>query len=317
MTTRVGSENCRYENCRYEERHDRPRLPEGWSFSEVVDVALDGQDRVCVFNRGQQPVMIFEADGTLDGAWGEGMFTRPHGLTAWPDGALWAVDDDGHCVRRFTWDGELQLTIGTPGQGAEPHSGEPFNRPTKVDVDPASEALYIADGYGNARVHKYSPEGEHLFSWGEFGTSPGEFNLVHSVCTDDAGRVYWPTARTTASRSSTIRGPTSTSGTTCTGRGLLVSGDRVYIGQLHSHLDVNAAYPNIGACVTSHDLEGNQLARLGGAHPGERPGEYTAPHGLAVDSRGDLYVGEVSWSAYDRRLDPPRLVRCFREVVRV
>ena len=109
MTNRVGSENCRYE-----ERHDRPRLPEGWSFREVVDVAVDARDRVCVFNRGQQPVMVFQADGTLTGAWG--MFTRPHRPTAGPDGALWAADDDGHCVRRFTWDGE-QLTIGTPGQG--------------------------------------------------------------------------------------------------------------------------------------------------------------------------------------------------------
>ena len=313
MTTRVGAGDCRYE-----ERHDWPRLPEGWSFREVVDVAVDGQDRVCVFNRGQQPVMIFEADGTLAGAWGEGMFTRPHGLTAGPDGALWAVDDDGHCVRRFTWDGELQLTIGTPGQGAEPHSGEPFNRPTKVAVDPASGALYIADGYGNARVHKYSPEGEHLLSWGEFGTGPGQFNLVHSVCTDNAGRVYVADRENHRVQVFDDQGAYldqwNDMHRPC---GLLVSGDRVYIGQLPSHLDVNAAYPNIGACVTIHDLQGNQLARLGGAHPGEGPGEYTAPHGLAVDSRGDLYVGEVSWSAWGRRLDPPRLVRCFRKLVRV
>ena len=212
MTTTVGAGDSRYE-----ERHDWPRLPEGWSFREVVDVAVDGQDRVCVFNRGQQPVMVFEADGTLAGAWGEGMFTRPHGLTAGPDGALWAADDDGHCVRRFTWDGELQLTIGIPGQGAEPHSGEPFNRPTKVAVAPRSGEIYIADGYGNARVHKYSPEGEHLLSWGEFGTGPGQFNLVHSVCTDDAGRVFVADRENHRVQIFDDQGPTSTSGTTCTG----------------------------------------------------------------------------------------------------
>ena len=189
------------------------------------------------------------------------MFTRPHGVTAGPDGALWTADDDGHCVRRFTWDGELQLTIGTPGQGSPVHSGDPFNRPTKVAVDPRSGALYIADGYGNARVHKYSPEGEHLLSWGEFGTGPGQFNLVHSVCTDDAGRVYIADRENHRVQIFDDQG-------TCLDQwndmhrpcGLLVSGDRVYIGQLPSHLDVNAAYPNIGACVTIHDLEGNQLA---------------------------------------------------------
>ena len=226
MTTTVGAGDSRYE-----ERHDWPRLPEGWSFREVVDVAVDGQDRVCVFNRGQQPVMVFEADGTLAGAWGEGMFTRPHGLTAGPDGALWAADDDGHCVRRFTWDGELQLTIGIPGQGAEPHSGEPFNRPTKVAVAPRSGEIYIADGYGNARVHKYSPEGEHLLSWGEFGTGPGQFNLVHSVCTDDAGRVFVADRENHRVQIFDDQGAYldqwNDMHRPC---GLLVSGDRVYIG---------------------------------------------------------------------------------------
>ena len=154
-------------------------------------------------------------------------------------------------------------------------------------MDPRSGALYIADGYGNARVHKYSPEGEHLLSWGEFGTGPGQFNLVHSVCTDDAGRIYVADRENHRVQIFDDQGAYldqwNDMHRPC---GLLVTGDRAYIGQLPSHLDVNAAYPNIGACVTIHDLEGNQLARLGGAHPGEGLGEYTAPHGLAVDSRG-------------------------------
>ena len=80
---------------------------------------------------------------------------------------------------------------------------------------------------------------------------------------------------------------------------------------------MNAEYPNIGACVTIHDLSGQQLARLGGTRPGEEPGQFTTPQGLALDSRGDIYVGEVSWSAYGSRLDPPRTARCFRKLVKV
>jgi len=98
---------------------------------------------------------------------------------------------------------------------------------------------------------------------------------------------------------------------------LHIQGEIAYIGQLPSHLEVNADYPNIGACVTIHDLTGKRLVRLGDIRPGEEPGQFIAPHGLTVDSLGDIYVGEVSWSAYGRRLDPPRIVRCFRKLVKV
>ena len=82
------------------------------------------------------------------------------------------------------------MSIGRRDEPAPPQSGKPFNRPTTVAFDPKTDDLYITDGYGNARVHKYSTEGEHLFSWGDYGTDPGQFNLPHSVCTDTQGRVY-------------------------------------------------------------------------------------------------------------------------------
>ena len=50
--------------------------------------------------------------------------------------------------------------------------------------------LYVADGYGNARVHKYSPNGKLQFSWGEPGTDPGAFNIVHNICCDEDGWIY-------------------------------------------------------------------------------------------------------------------------------
>jgi hypothetical protein len=98
--------------------------------------------------------------------------------------------------------------------------------------------------------------------------------------------------------------------------GLHIAGGLAYIGQLPTSLGVNASYPNIGACVSIHKLNGARLAKLGDAHAGEQPGQFTAPHGLAVDSKGDIYVGEVSWSAYGRLLDPPRTVRSLRKLVR-
>lgn len=302
----------------YEEVIDWAKLPDGWSFHEVVDIAVDQQDRVYVFNRGEHPLIIFEADGQFVDSWGEGLFTRPHGITLGPDGTLFCVDDDGHWMGQFTLDGQLLQTIGTRDQGAPSQSGQPFNRPTKVGFDPKTGELYISDGYGNARVHKYSAAGQHLFSWGAYGTDPGQFNLPHSVCTDKAGLVYVADRENHRVQIFDDQGTYLTQWNNmhrpC---GLHIEDDLVYIGQLPTQLDVNADYPNLGSCVSIHDLTGQRLARLGHPLPGEGPGQFTAPHGLVVDSRGDIYVGEVSWTAYGRNLNPPKQVRSLRKLVKI
>ena len=302
----------------YRELSEWARLPEGWSFHEVPDVAVDAQDRVYVFGRGEHPMIVFEADGCLVTSWGEGLFTRPHGLTFGPDGNLYCADDNGHCILKCTPQGEVLSTIGVPGKPAPRLSGKPFNQPTKVAFDPQTGDMYVADGYGNARVHKYGPDGQHLFSWGDFGTDPGEFNLVHSICTDAAGNVYVADRENHRVQVFEPDGDYITQWNNlhrpC---GLHIVGDLAYIGQLPTHLAVNADYPNLGGCVSIHDLEGYRLVALGDAMPGEGPGQFTAPHGLAVDSKGDLYVGEVSWSAYGSRLGLKREVRSLRKLVKV
>lgn len=302
----------------YEELASWARLPEGWTFKEVADVAVDAQDRVYVFNRGEHPMIVFDPEGEFVASWGEGLFKRPHGLTFGPDGALYCVDDGAHCIHKCAPDGQVLMTIGTPGQPAPRRSGQPFNQPTKVAFDPKTGDMYVADGYGNARVHKFSADGKHLLSWGEYGTDPGQFNLVHSVCTDAEGRVYIADRENHRLQvfddQGNYLGQWNNLHRPC---GLHVRGGLVYIGQLPTHLGVNADYPNVGACVTIHDLTGRRLARLGGSRASEEPGHFTAPHGFAVDSRGSIYVGEVSWSAYGSRLDPPRTARCSRKLVRL
>lgn len=306
----------------YEELPAWGELPDGWEYKDVVDIAVDADDRVYVFNRGGHPVIVFEADGRYVTSWGEGLFTRPHGLTIAADKAhgqvLYCVDDTGHWIGKFSLDGELLMQIGTRDQGAPRRSGKPFHQPTKVALDPASGDLYIADGYGNARIHKYSAAGEHLFSWGDYGTDPGQFNFPHSVCTDGAGKVYVADRENhrvqVFDREGRHLDQWDGLHRAC---GLHIAADTAYVGQILTHLDVNEGDPNLGACVTVHDLEGKRLARLGDALPGEGPGQFTAPHSVAVDSRGDLYVGEVAWSAYGSRFDPPKTgVRCLRKLVK-
>jgi len=294
-------------------------LPQGWTFHEVADVAVGAGDRVYVFNRGEHPLIVFDRDGQVIDHWGEGLFSRAHGITAGPDGHLYCVDDGDHTIRKCTPEGKVVWTLGTPGKPAPYQSGRPFNRPTKVAIAPKTGELYIADGYGNARVHKYSPEGDLILSWGEYGTDPGQFNLVHSVCVDHEGYVYVADRENHRIQVFDGDGGYVTQWNNlhrpC---GLHIDGDTVYIGQLPPSLPINHDYPNIGARVSIHNRQGERLAWLGDVRPGDgAPQQFLAPHGIAVDSHGDLYVAEVSWSFRGQFLDPPRDLRCFRKLVKV
>ena len=79
-------------------------------------------------------------------------------------------------------------------------------------------------------------------------------------------------------------------------------------------LGVNKDAPNLGNRVDIYDKTGKRLARLGDICPGEKPGQFIAPHGIAIDSRGDIYVGEVSWTIMGQRLQPPRELRSLQKL---
>ena len=238
-----------------------------------------------------------------------------------PDGTVWLSDDLHHTIRQFTPEGRLLLTIGDPDTPATLQSGKPFNRPTHVAVCPRTGDVYVSDGYGNSRVHKYDPKGRHVRSWGEPGTDPGCFNVPHNIATDAAGLVY--VADRENHRVQVFDGHGQYLGQfnhlhrPC---GLAFDarqGDLFYVGELPTHLAVNAEVPNLGARVSILSLKGDLVARIGGRFPGEEPGEFVAPHGCAVDSRGDLYVAEVSWTAQGGKENPPREIRSLQKFERV
>ena len=156
-------------------------VPPGYAWREVAAVAADSRDNVYVFNRGPHPMIVFDSDGNFLKSWGEDVFSRPHGVSVGPNDTLYCTDDGDHTVRQCTLDGKVLMTIGVPGQPAEYQSGQPFNRCTHVALDPKTGELYVSDGYGNSRIHKFTPDGTLLFSWGGPGTDPGEFNIPHTL----------------------------------------------------------------------------------------------------------------------------------------
>jgi hypothetical protein len=315
MSTKLGSGKFTYEV-----QVDWAKLPQGWSFLEVADVAVDSHDSVYVFNRGEHPMIVFDRHGNFLSSWGEGLFKRPHGVTIGPDDSLYCVDDGDHTVKKFTGDGRLLMTLGTPGQPARFQSGLPFNRPTKVALDPKNGDLYVGDGYGNSRVHKYTPEGRFLLSWGGPGADPGEFNVVHSICTDRDGFVYVADRESHRIQVFDPRGTFVTQWNNmhrpC---GLLIGGKEAQfcvIGSLRPALSYTENFPNLGPYISLYNLKGERLARLGDIRPGDEPNQFWAPHGVGMDSRGDLYIGEVSWTSVGCNMKPPRQLRSFRKLLK-
>ena len=296
-------------------------LPEGWEYRDVAAVGVDSKDQVYVFSRGEHPMIVFDREGNFLRSWGEDIFTRAHGLHIGPDDMLYCTDDGDHTLRKCTPEGKVELTLGVPGAPAPYMSGEPFHRCTHTALSPENE-IYISDGYGNACVHKYSPDGKRIKTWGEPGSDAGQFNIVHNICADPDGWVYVADRENHRVQVFDGSGNYETQWNNvhrpC---GLWMENKRdplCYIGELGPVLPVNRDVPNLGPRISILNTRGELIARLGTEGAGLSPTQFIAPHGLAVDSHGDIYVGEVSYTAWPQIWDTPvpRGLRSLRKLVR-
>jgi DNA-binding beta-propeller fold protein YncE len=299
------------------------KLPDGWSFKDVASVAVDRHDHVYVFNRGAHPMIVFDAEGNFLRSWGEDIFKRAHGLHMGPDDTIYCTDEGDHTVRQCTLDGKVLLEIGIAGKPQPYMSGNPFNRCTHTALSPRGD-IYVTDGYGNARVHKYAPDGKLLLTWGAPGTDRGQFNLPHNVTCDADGWVYvadrenhrvqvfdgngkYETQWNNLHRPSALYMPP--------GRCPIC-----YIGECGPVLPVNRKAPNLGPRISIVDHKGNLLARMGDQHGGNELGQFISPHGIAVDSTGSIYVGEVSYTAWPNLfpdVPPPSPLRSLQKLTRI
>src|SRR5215213_4301969 len=289
---------------RYRVVENWARLPDGWNLTDVAAVAVDSKDRVYVFNRGAHPMVVLDRDGNFIKSWGEGLFRRAHGLHIDADDNLYCTDDADHTVRKCTIDGKVLLTIGIPDKPAPYMSGEPFHRCTHTALSPKGE-IYVSDGYGNACVHKYTPDGKLLKTWGQPGTDPGQFNIVHNIVTDEDGWVYVADRENHRVQVFDANGRYETQWNNLhRPNGLFMPRGKCpicYIAEGGASQPINRDSPNLGARVTIVDNTGKRIGRFGGPFMGFGPTEFVAPHGICVDSHGDIYVGEVPGSSWAKR----------------
>ena len=319
MTTIVGSGEYTYRVV-----EDWAKLPPGYVFGDVAAVGIDAKDNVYCFNRGEHPMIVLDREGNFIKSWGEDTFDRPHGVHMGPDDTIYCTDDGDHTVRKCTLDGKVLLEIGVPGEPSAYVSGEPFNRCTHTALSPKQE-IYVSDGYGNARIHKYDPAGRLLFSWGEPGCDPGQFNIPHNIHCDDDGWVYVADRENHRVQVFDGKGKYETQWNNLhRPSGLFMTGGKCpicYIGEIGPYQAVNHEMPNLGPRVTITDNKGKLLGRIQRTPSrGTGPGQFVSPHGIAVDSRGDLYVGEVAYTAWKSNFpDTPRpaVVRSLQKFEKV
>ena len=241
-------------------------------------MATDKADNVYIFHRGKKPIAVFDKTGKFLRGWGDDLVKTAHGLRIDAAGFVWTTDIGSHLVMKFDDQGKLLLTLGQRNKpGATPDT---FNKPADVAVA-ANGDFYVADGYGNSRVVKFSKEGKYLKEWGKKGKGEGEFNLPHAICLDGKGRVYVGDRENNRVQVFDADGKFLAqwrdSGTPF---GLYLHGERMLIADGRAD------------AIRVLDLDGKVTGSYG--KKGTDAGEFTLPHWICRDSQGALYVAEVT-----------------------
>ena len=262
------------------------KLPTGDTFGMVSAIATDSKDRVFAFQRKDPPVLIFDRDGNLTDSWGNGSFEFAHGIHI-ADDVVYVTDRNTSVCIMYTLDGKPIQMLGRHGvhsdTGCEnpgdlvPRAAGPFNYPAELVPAPSGD-LYVADGYRNSRIHRFSADGQLKKSWGEPGKSgPNQFHLPHS---------------------------------------LLIDGDHVVVCDRENHriqvFDLDGKFLEIWDDINrpmdiSMDTDGNYLVSEGQRDGGsarisilDKKGGVLSRfecrgsgHGSWIDSRGDIYLAGV------------------------
>ena len=192
--------------------------PSIWHFHEVVAAATTKEGNILMLHRGAHPIMEFSPEGKFLRSWGEGLFSGgkvvrvapedrapgasgysinygsaacyncgAHSVRVDSTGSVWVVDAGAHVVYKLDTQMRVILQLGT--KGVSGNDTTHFNLPTDVAFALNGD-VYVSDGYGSARVVKYTADGKYLLEWGKRGTGPGEFQLPHNLVVDARGRVY-------------------------------------------------------------------------------------------------------------------------------
>ena len=258
---------------RYEVVPSWPKMPRYWSFGQAINGAVNSSDEIHIFDRGPHPVTIWDTEGNFISSWGEGMFRYPHGISIAPNDNVWLVDSHNHVATQHTPDGEIVQTLGKMLVPKASFHGLPFNMPTGLAIAPSGE-LFVSDGYGGHRVHKFTPQGELLLSWGKEGTGPGEFVNLHGIGVDKQSRVFICDRENNRIQIFDAQGDFLEQWAMQAPSEIWFQDDVVYVSG--------------GEGLRIWSLDGTLITRIG-SDEGPQPDSIVGGHGLCGDSQGSLY----------------------------
>jgi DNA-binding beta-propeller fold protein YncE len=274
FAARTGQEDKTSE---YRPAGDWLQLPRGFKFWLVTTMATDKDDNLFIFHRGKQPIVVFDKAGKFLRSWGDGTVKTAHGLRLDHEGNVWTTDLGTHQVIKYNPNGKVLLTLGTRNKAGD--TPDRFNKPADVAVSPAGD-IYVADGYGNSRVVKFSRDGKFVKAWGKKGKGPGEFHLVHAIVLDGKGRVYVGDRENNRIQVFDADGRFLEQWRECGAPfGLFLQGEKRML-----------VADGRGNHVRILDMNGKLLSRFG--PQGTEASQFLAPHGICADSQGAIYVAE-------------------------
>jgi DNA-binding beta-propeller fold protein YncE len=260
------------------------RFPGDMAFASVASVEFAPNGNLMVLHRGDQPFLEFDPNGNLVRGFGEGLFTRSHGLRFDRDGNIWVTDVGSHVVMKLDPDGEVLMTLGARGERGvwdEDAGVRLFDEPNDIAFSSNGD-VYITQGHlrGEPRVLKFDSNGNFLKIWGSRGGGAGEFAAAHSIVIDDLDRVF------VADRENQRIQIFDTDGNrleqwkfSAMACALYLAGDYMYMTS------------GFDAQIVKLDMEGNILGVTGSS--GDGPNQYGEAHFLAVGADQTIYVADV------------------------
>lgn len=302
------------------------QLPPGMSYGFGCGVIVDSQDRVYVTSRSTNPcVAVFDRDGKLLETWSD-EFAGKVGLTT-PQ-----VKDTAHCLyhskengneyiywtenistnkegpklgaRVYKTDlkGRILYEIGNVAKEGSTSQKFTWTNPTDVAVAPNGD-IYVVDGYGSQRVTHFDKNFRELRTMGTRGKEPGQFNTCHGVWISTLKgepEVYIADRHNDRIQVFDLNLDLKR----------VVTGDVRNPCCFYQHKD-HLYIPDLASRVTIIDGSDKAVAQLGDGKlipngsmgvkketADANPDKFFAPHALAVDSKGDLYV--VEWVSFGR-----------------
>jgi DNA-binding beta-propeller fold protein YncE len=254
-----------------------PQVPAHVTLGKCSAVAVSSSSQVYLLHRGKVPILCFDRDGKFVRGWGDEYVNTPHGLRIDRDDNIWITDIGNHLVLKFSPAGKLLLSLGRvnkPGTDIDQ-----FNKPSDVAFGPGDE-VFVSDGYVNTRVMQFNGKGKFVKTWGKPGAGPGEFDLVHAFKVDSRNRILVADRENERIQVFNLDGELLT----------------IWKGFAPYGIDIDR-----DGVIFVADVVANQIVQLDDTgkiinvwgSPGEKPGQFQAPHMLAVDAAGNLFVAEV------------------------